>query len=201
MMRNLVTGLSKDIYNMKSSGSLILLENFKTYQQTSEVTCGIASLIMAIYYLDGTILNETDLAIRAKTDEHGTLCTNLEKVIVELGYTYESKRNFTNGYIPTTNSSEFSKYIKESLRNNESIIILSKDLAGHFTVIIGYDDMGTDYPHDDVIILADPYDTNDHISDGFTIFSYERYYTQMEGNFADEYENLYFNKIKRKNKS
>ena len=190
-----------DIYNMKSSGSLILLENFKTYQQTSEVTCGIASLIMAIYYLDGTILNETDLAIRAKTDEHGTLCTNLEKVIVELGYTYESKRNFTNGYIPTTNSSEFSKYIKESLRNNESIIILSKDLAGHFTVIIGYDDMGTDYPHDDVIILADPYDTNDHISDGFTIFSYERYYAQMEGNFADEYENLYFNKIKRKNKS
>ena len=33
---------------MKSSGSLILLENFKTYQQTSEVTCGIDSLIMAV---------------------------------------------------------------------------------------------------------------------------------------------------------
>ena len=190
-----------DIYNMKSSGSLILLENFKTYQQTSEVTCGIASLIMSIYYLDGTVLNETDLKIRAKTDEHGTLCTNLEKVIVELGYKYESKRNFTEDNLPTSSSTEFAKYIKESLKNNESIIVLSKDLGGHFSVIIGYDDMGTEYSDDDVIILADPYDTNDHISDGFTIFSLERYYAQMYGNFAEEYEKLYFIKIKRKNNS
>ncbi len=46
---------SLDIYNMKSSGSLILLEKFKTYQQTTSYTCGCASLIMAINYIDNKV--------------------------------------------------------------------------------------------------------------------------------------------------
>ena len=47
-----------DIFNMKSSGSLILLEKFKTYQQSSSFSCGCASLIMSIYYLDWTVIGE-----------------------------------------------------------------------------------------------------------------------------------------------
>ena len=59
---------------MKSSGSLILLEKIKTYQQTSDITFGITSLIMAIYYLGGKVLNEIEYAIKAGTDHTiGTL--------------------------------------------------------------------------------------------------------------------------------
>ena len=190
-----------DIYNMKSSGSLILLENFKTYQQTSEVTCGIASLIMAVYYLDGKVLKERDLAIRAGTNHnYGTLIKNLEKLVKELGYDYESKTTFTKDDYPSKNKTSFSNYIQKSLLNKEPIIVISNDWGGHYSVIIGYDDMGTkDYIADDVIILADPYDTTDHMSDGYTIFSYERFYAQMKikvFNITDQ--DLNFIKIKRK---
>ena len=190
-----------DVYNMESSGSLILLEKFKTYQQTSEYTCGLASLIMAAYYIDGNILNETDLAIKVKVSKTlGTNIVNLEKLIRDLGYEYESKSSFVNDNYPSNNSVIFSEYIKESLRNKEPIIVLSNDWGGHYSVIIGYDDMGTeDYTGDDVLILADPYDTSDHSCDGYTIFSYERYYAQMQVTVFDiEGQDLNFIKLKRK---
>ena len=187
-----------DVFNMKSSGSLILLERFKTYQQTSEYSCGIASLIMAAYYIDGRILNETDLYIKAGTNESGTEPEKLEKVISDLGYTYESKSNFTEDTLPSRDEGNFSMYLKDSLRNKEPVIILSNDWAGHYTVIIGYDDMGNDKIEDDVIIIADPYDTTDHISDGYTIFNYERYYYQMNFHYDEINGDKYFIKIKRK---
>ena len=63
--------------------------------------------------------------------------------------------------------------------------------------------MGTkDYIEDDIIILVDPYDTTDHMSDGYTIFSYDRFYSQMvEEIFEVPGEKLYFNRIKRKVKN
>jgi len=193
-----------DVYNMKSSGSLILLEKFKTYQQTSEITCGPASLIMAINYLDGTVLDEAEVKTLCKTeDEIGTKTYNLESAITAFGYSFDSKNNYTVEDNPTNNTLAFSKYIKESLRNNESIIVASNDWGGHYSVIIGYDDMGTeDYTEDDIIILADPYDTTDHMSDGYTIFSFERFYSQMVVEIFDAPgEKLYFNRIKRKVKN
>jgi hypothetical protein len=36
------------------------------------------------------------------------------------------------------------------------------DWGGHWQVIIGYDTMGTEVEQDDVLIVADPYDTTDH---------------------------------------
>ena len=187
-----------DVFNMKSSDSLILLEKFKTYQQTSEYSCGLASLIMAAYYIDGRILNETDLNMKAGTNKNGTNPYNLEKVISDLGYTYESKYNFTEAILPSRDEETFSNYIKESLRNKEPIIILSNDWAGHYTVIIGYDDMGNDKIEDDVIIIADPYDTTDHINDGYTIFNYERYYYQMNFHTDEIDGDFYFIRIKKK---
>ena len=91
----------------------------------------------------------------------------------------------------------FSKYIKESLKNKQPIIVCSNDWGGHYSVIIGYDDMGTDdYISDDIIILADPYDISDHISDGYTIFSYERFYWQMSIDFFENTDlNFYFIKV------
>ena len=191
-----------DIYNTKSSGSLILLEKFKTYQQTSEYSCGIASLIMAVNYIDGTVLNETEMAIRANSNpQTGTFIDNLVKLVDELGYEYETKTSFTEDDCPTRNDESFKDYIQESLKNQTPIIVISNDWGGHYSVIIGYDDMGTeDYIEDDIIILADPYDTTDHMNDGYTIFSYERYYSQMTLKvFGIENQDLNFIRLKKKN--
>ena len=192
---------SIDIYNTKSSGSLILLEKFKTYQQTSFYSCACASLIMALYYLDGTIIGEHDCSIKAKTSQNtGTLPENLEKAIDEYGYDYESKRKGFNGdYIPSYDENKFSEYIKNSLKNKEPIILLSNDFGGHYNVIIGYDDKGTKDIEDDVVIIAEPFDTSDHINDGFTIWNFKRLYSQMRIEVLNIKNNKYeFIKIKRK---
>jgi len=193
-----------DIYNMKNTESLVLLEKFKTYQQTSEYTCGIASLIMAVYYINNTVLDEVEMTKRAGANEtHGTLIVNLQKLVSELGFDYESRTNFTEENDPTRNEKSFAAYIKESLGKKEPIIVISNDWGGHYSVIIGYDDMGTeDYTEDDIIILADPYDTTDHMSDGYTIFSFERYYAQMSIKvFGIPEQDFNFIRIKRKNES
>ena len=50
--------------------------------------------------------------------------------------------------------------------------------SGHFLVVIGYDDMGTEYIYDDVIITADPCDYWDGYQDGYNVFSAYKFFTQ-----------------------
>ena len=50
----------------------------------------------------------------------------------------------------------------------------SQSWGGHWQVIIGYDTMGTETTQDDVIIVADPYDTTDHNQDGYGVYPAER---------------------------
>jgi hypothetical protein len=191
-----------DIFNMKSEGSLILLEKFKTYQQTSSYSCGLASLIMAAYYVSGEVFNETELVEKAEADpETGTNINKLIDLVQKLGYECEHKKSFTEEECPSRSEEAFSKYIQETLKKNQPIIVISNDWGGHYSVIIGYDDMGTkDYIEDDVIIIADPYDTTDHMNDGYTIFSYSRFYAQMQIKvFGVEDQDLNFITIKKKN--
>ena len=55
-------------------------------------------------------------------------------------------------------------------------------------VIIGYDTMGTETTQDDVIIVADSYDTTDHNQDGYGIYPAERFYYNftMYDSFTEE---------------
>ena len=51
------------------------------------------------------------------------------------------------------------------------------DWGGHWRVIIGYDTMGTDdITSSDVLILADPYDTADHLEDGYLVVPAEIFF-------------------------
>ena len=50
------------------------------------------------------------------------------------------------------------------------------DWGGHWQVVIGYDTLGTETTQDDVLIVADPYDTTDHNQDGYTVYGAERFY-------------------------
>ena len=49
-------------------------------------------------------------------------------------------------------------------------------MGGHWQVVIGYDDMGAETTQDDVMIMADPYDTTDYNQDGYFIYGAERFY-------------------------
>ena len=66
-------------------------------------------------------------------------------------------------------------YIISSLKANKPIMVAWNDWGGHWQVIIGYDTMGTETTQDDVIIVADPYDTTDHNQDGYGVYGAERF--------------------------
>lgn len=63
-------------------------------------------------------------------------------------------------------------FIQQTLKDGHPIAIGWNDWGGHWQVIIGYDTMGTETTQDDVIIVADPYDTTDHNQDGYGIYAY-----------------------------
>ena len=174
-----------DFYNMKSSGSLKILSNFRTYQQTSEYTCGCCCLLMAMDYVaHDTSLSEHDCAYLSDTgtDAHittheGAYPENLTHVLELQGYEYEANTCYNDTAFEDYNS--FKEWVQESIDAGHPIIVLSNDWAGHYTIIIGIDTMGTDGPedtYDDVLIMADPYDTTDHRQDGYNVWGLERFF-------------------------
>ena len=60
------------------------------------------------------------------------------------------------------------------IENDIPMMIGWDEWGGHWQVIIGYDSMGTEGTQDDVLILADAYDTTDHNQDGYVVESFER---------------------------
>ena len=78
-------------------------------------------------------------------------------------------------------------FIQSTLAEGKPIIVGWNDWGGHWQTIIGYDTMGTETTQDDVIIVADSYDTTDHNQDGYGVYGAERFlYNFTFYNFFDE---------------
>ena len=76
---------------------------------------------------------------------------------------------------PEENPAEAMSFIRERIEAGTPILVGWNDWGGHWQVIIGYDTMGTEYEGDDVIIVADPFDTTDHNQDGYGVYGAERF--------------------------
>lgn len=178
-----------DFYNMESTDTLTILTKFKTQQQTSEWSCGVSSVLMVLDWYDALDdYNEESLAkYRSNGVEPGA--TSLRQAIeifegaggFDLYTTFDCVDNVYDVFTLD--------YIKETLAEGKPIMIGWNDWGGHWQVIIGYDTMGTKTPQDDVIIVADPYDTTDHNQDGYGVYGAERFiYNFTFYNFFDEAE-------------
>jgi ABC-type bacteriocin/lantibiotic exporters, contain an N-terminal double-glycine peptidase domain len=168
---------SLDYYNMKSNDNLTILSNFKTIQQTSEWSCGVTSALMVLEYygLLGDHNEETLAAFR--DNKLAPEATSLKSII----NIFENTGDFN--ITSTYDFDDESKYehinlemIQDYLKDGIPVIIAWNDWGGHWQVIIGYDTMGTETYQDDVLIMADPYDTTDHNQDGYVIYPAERFY-------------------------
>ena len=171
-----------DFYNMKNSDTLTILPNFKTQQQTSEWACGVTSAVMVLDYL-GLLNNhneETLATFRPKgltSGKEGTQPSSTS--LLQLLAIFENIEG-----IDTLSILDYKKEGKELalsdipafLAQNKPMLIGWNDWGGHWQVIIGYDTMGTETEQDDVIIVADPYDTTDHNQDGYGIYPAERFF-------------------------
>jgi hypothetical protein len=173
-----------DIYNMTSGGSLTLLPHFKTYQQTTEYTCGPAALVMAAYYR-GKTLNELEVAAAAGSSEAlGTSTAQMVNYLKATGWKVRS--SLTEPKIASL------RFLKNQVSKGNPVMVEWVDWAGHWQVVIGYDDMGTPNDEsDDVLIMADPYDTSDHLQDGYGIVQADRFqYMWFDYNLLPEGQRL-----------
>lgn len=164
-----------DFYNMTSSDTLTILPHFKTIQQSSEWSCGVTSALMTLewYGLRGEHDEQSLALLRPQGDEPGaTSLSQLICIFDELGgfscySTYDAGDEVHDVFT--------FDFIQQTLAAGKPIMIGWNDWGGHWQVIIGYDTMGTETTQDDVIIVADPYDTTDHNQDGYGVYPAERF--------------------------
>lgn len=162
-----------DYYNMKSEGSLHILESFETYQQSTEYTCGNAAALMVLNHFGVTDYDEMKLAEIMKVDTtHGTAVEDIAGFFDSIGWTVDVHANTDYRF---ESPEEFSKYVANNIDNNIPIMVDWADWSGHWQVIIGVDTMDTESPYDDVLILADPYDITDHYQDGYYTYPLGRF--------------------------
>lgn len=165
-----------DFYNMESTDTLTILPHFKTIQQSSEWSCGVTSALMVLNYYDklGSYDEKSLAELRSNglTPEATSLRQAMEIFEGVGGFELETTFDYGDAIYEEFTLDTIQDYLKEGV----PVMIAWNDWGGHWQVIIGYDTMGTETSQDDVIIVADPYDTTDHNQDGYGIYPAERFY-------------------------
>lgn len=175
-----------DIKNMKSAGSRIILEDYPSVQQKKYYTCGPAAAMTVVrYYVESgrdvdreiSAMTENDVASIMGTNpaggmHPGTDIQGMERYFKKIGWQVESSLEKGS---PKTYG-DFVQAVKKNLRQGIPMIVENIDWGGHWRVIIGFDSMGDNIPDNDVLILADPYDTTDHLQDGYNLEAAKRFY-------------------------
>ncbi|GHT11175.1 hypothetical protein AGMMS4956_03800 [Bacteroidia bacterium] len=174
---------SPDFYHLKSGGSLILIENFKTIQQETDVTCGpVCALMVLEHFGKRNGLNEKQLQeLRGTTKDTSYLRHLLNIFDAVDGVEYASTFDYAEASPKFIPENFFLEYLKKGI----PVIVGTNEWNGHWQIIIGYDSMGTPSTADDVLILADSYDTTDHNQDGYVIYSLQHFY---EGSWKNHYD-------------
>lgn len=194
-----------DFYNMESTDTLKILSNFQTLQQSEEWTCGLTSALMVLNWF-GLAEGESDVSLATHRQNGVTGATYLDGMIEVFDYineeygtdlvyisTYDlddrdGEESYIGDYCLQAGTQEdWYGLIPYLLENGIPVMVGSDEWGGHWQVIIGYDDMGTiDRTEDDVIILADAYDTTDHNQDGYVIDGFERLVYGWYSSFESE---------------
>lgn len=181
-------------------GTLKMVEQFKTIQQATEYTCGVTAALMVIEHFgrNGTDEQplETEISLCSKRQD-GELGTTYLKGMVDIFETMNQDHQQTwvtldkrdlkdpEGQWSTIRGRSGREYALQGssanhglipylIENGVPIMVGSDEWGGHWQTIVGYDDSGTTRPQDDVLILADPYDSTDHAQDGYFVKDFER---------------------------
>ncbi len=159
---------------MKSDGHLLVLTHYPTIQQSTYYSCGpTAANTVVKYYRGATLHSEQEVGrIMSTSTAAGTTAKGMAAYFTKLVWQVRSSAHDKT----PDNYADFLAFVKSSLQNDTPIMVENVDWGGHWRVIIGYDSMGTAHTGDDVLLLADPFDTSDHLQDGYNIVSAERFF-------------------------
>lgn len=181
-----------DYYNMQNTDTRYILTGYRAFQQTMSSSCGICSTLSVLNYYgeDVTVYNEvylTELYCDVNNKDTiynvGVGSSGLKKLVAELGYEATAGSFSRDSYVDNS-SREFGSYeefllwAQTNLSKGTPMPISWRPHSGHWEVIIGIDNMGTDYIYDDVIILADSADNWDHYQDGYNTLPATMFFRQ-----------------------
>ena len=179
--------VANDFYNMKSDGTLHILDRFETYQQTTEYTCGAACALMVLNWFGKKKYHE--LAVSQLIESHpckGSTVENIADFFDLIGWDVDSHSD-TDKRFETIE--EVERFFVKTIDNGTPIMVDWVDWAGHWQVLIGIDTCSSETPYDDVLIFADPYDVTDHKQDGYYTFPLGRFFGMWrEGACAEKSE-------------
>ncbi len=175
-----------DFYGTPPTPTLVKLDGFRTYQQTSEISCGPASAVMVFDWFGTPGVTEDALAremdIRPPDNprpdgSYGADTAGMVKVFRNRGFEVASSLDAGGrDGVSFATDADFARFVAESLQRGEPVLVENVTWGGHWMVIVGYDTMGTPALADDVLIFADPYDTTDHRQDGLAVKSFQRFF-------------------------
>lgn len=94
-------------------------------------------------------------------------------------YTSDNDPASTN-YVSDAKDSYFVKWITGHLSAGRPILTHTSAWNGHWSTLIGYDNMGTPTIGDDMLIFADSYDLSDHWQDGYTYMGLEKFFYEWD---------------------
>lgn len=174
-----------DFYNKKSTEDRTIIPHFAPYQQTMADSGGLACGLMILNYFGEDIRNTYNEVELVKLYEqlnetevygNGTDAQGLKKLFNHIGYSaitgYKESGSTTDEKI-----ANFITWALLQLEKGRLIMVrYQDDREFGWHVIIGIDTMGTDFPRDDVLIMADPYDGFDHFQDGYVTSAAGRFY-------------------------
>lgn len=166
---------NNDYFTMTDTATLTIISHFPTYQQAREHTCGPAAGLMVLWYYGNHDYDEMSLARGMKTQPYpiGTNPRDMAKFFADIGWQVDGSMN----HAPFNTYPEFQDFVLKNLHQKTPIMVENVEWGGHWRIIIGYDDMGTASPLDDVLIMADPYDTCDHKQDGYIVQNGEKFFS------------------------
>lgn len=196
-------GTEAEVRKSVGSSTLKILDNFKTIQQATEWTCGVTSSLMTIDYFGknearksgqtaGQLETDISLALQRQNGATGaTYRDGMQEIFDYMNKEYDqdwvtfSNLDLDDPYGEESYIGEYCLQAGSETENWKGLIpyLIENDIpmmigwdewGGHWQVIIGYDSMGTEGTQDDVLILADAYDTTDHNQDGYVVESFER---------------------------
>lgn len=181
-----------DFYDGKGpTDTLDILKNYETIQQSTEWTCGCTSAVMVLEHFNKNKGKETDLSLshlRQNGEAGATFLSGMEQIFAKMNginddnWVWFTRNDLSNpsgeesyigGYCLQAGSAD-KGLIPYLIKEGIPVMIGWDEWGGHWQTIIGYDDMDTPQTQDDVLVLADSYDTTDHDQDGYYLESFER---------------------------
>lgn len=177
-----------DYYNLGNEGSRLLLKNYQILQQTMYASCGICSTGSIIkhygfeadtsyYDLEEKLALSFNALHNVDINQYGIpSMKHLKEALQYWGYSGYVGYTSTGNQPRFTNYAQWSAFLKYHLANDRPISFGANAGSAHFITVIGFDDMGTDYIYDDVIITSDSADYNDHYQDSYVVYPATAFY-------------------------